>query len=121
MWGNPGMWAVAVGALGTIVPGAAVAVLLKPTLAPFALFGVNRRAWWVGLAIFVAACLPFGGMWLDYARVVSNSSLTITYSLWDYPAMALPIVAWLGRSGRSLTSYLPEIGRSRQSPELDGH
>ena len=50
---------------GIDADGPAVFALLKPSLAPFALFGANRRSWWVALAVLVAASVPFGGLWAE--------------------------------------------------------
>ena len=56
--GNPVIWSVAAMALGVVYWWPSVFVLLKPSLFPFALFGANRRSWWLALAVFVAMCLP---------------------------------------------------------------
>ena len=45
---------------------ASVLVFLKPTLAPFAFFGANRRSWWVALGALGLVSLLFLPMWLDY-------------------------------------------------------
>ena len=61
--GNPVIWsmaALAIAVIGGRTRFAAPFVLLKPSLAPFALFGANRRSWWLGLAAVVALCVPFG-------------------------------------------------------------
>ena len=58
--GNPLIWVAAAFAVGCAVAGPAVLVLIKPSLAPFALMGVNRRRWWIALAAFTLACVPFG-------------------------------------------------------------
>ena len=44
----------------------AVFALLKPSLAPFALFGASRRSWWIALAVLVAFSVPFGALWADW-------------------------------------------------------
>lgn len=97
-YGNPVMWLVPALAWGLIRGGWAVAILAKPTLAPFALAGVHRRGWWLALAVFVAASVPFGTMWLDWIVAVRNSGLPLTHSIWQVPLMLIPCVAWLGRS-----------------------
>lgn len=98
VYGNPVMWLLPALSWGLIRGGWAVAVLAKPTLAPFALAGVRRRGWWIGLAVFVAASLPFGTMWLDWIVAVRNSSIGVTHNIWQIPLMLIPVVAWLGRS-----------------------
>lgn len=99
--GNPILWVVAAMALATRWPSLAVLVLLKPSLFPFALIGIRRRTWWVGLVVLVLVSLPFGAMWLDYAKVLLNARhpLGLLYNLGQAPTMLLPVAAWLG-SGR---------------------
>lgn len=97
--GNPVIWAVAAVALGTLYRWPSVFALLKPSLFPFALFGANRRSWWLALAVFIAMSLPFGQMWGDWAASVVNSrGGGILYSSLEIPMLLLPIVAWLGRT-----------------------
>jgi hypothetical protein len=97
--GNPVIWAVAAMAVATAWRGAAPFALLKPSLAPFALFGVRDRAWWLGMAAFVALSVPFGGMWLDWVTTVLNArGGGLLYSALEAPMLALPFVAWLGRT-----------------------
>lgn len=102
-FGNPTMWIVA--ALAVTVTGrrwAAPFVLLKPTLAPFAAWGIRSRSWWIGLAALVAISLPFLPEWLTYASVLQNArngeQSSLLYSIWNVPAMLIPVVAWLGSS-----------------------
>lgn len=96
--GNPGMWAVAAVALGTVYGWPAVLVFLKPTLAPFALFGIRRRSWWLALLGLGLVSLLFAPMWFDYAQVVLNSRnpLGPLYSITDVPLLLIPLVAWAG-------------------------
>jgi hypothetical protein len=96
--GNPVIWSVAAMAIATAWRGAAPFSLLKPSLFPFALFGIRQRSWWVGLAIFIALCLPLGSLWLDWvASVVNSRGGGLLYSALEAPMVALPLVAWLGR------------------------
>jgi hypothetical protein len=96
--GNPVIWCVGALALGTLYLWPSVFVLLKPSLAPFALFGANRRSWWIALAVFVALCLPFGSLWADWvASVVNSRGGGILYSTLEIPMLLIPLVAWLGR------------------------
>lgn len=97
--GNPVIWAVAALSLGVLYLSPSVFVLLKPSLAPFALFGAHRRRWWIALAVFVALCLPFGALWADWLASVENSrGGGLLYSALEIPMLLLPIVAWLGRA-----------------------
>ena len=96
-YGNPGMWMVAFICLALWRPWAGPLVLLKPSLAPFALIGFGRRAWWISLAIVVLASIPFGSLWLDYLTVLRNSQVPLTYSLLDLPISLAPVLAYVGR------------------------
>ena len=100
--GNPVMWAMAALAVATIAGRtrfAAPFVLLKPSLAPFALFGANRRSWWVGLAVLGVMSLPFGSLWADWVASVLNSrGGGLLYSVLEVPMLLLPLVAWFGRT-----------------------
>jgi hypothetical protein len=97
--GNPVIWCIVALALATIWRGAAPFALLKPSLAPFAAFGIRDRAWWLGMAAFVALSVPFGSMWLDWLTSVVNSrGGGLLYSALEAPMLALPLVAWWGRT-----------------------
>jgi hypothetical protein len=100
--GNPVIWSMAAMAVAAIARSsrfAAPFVLLKPSLAPFALFGINRRSWWLGLAVFLALCLPFGSLWGDWvASVVNSRGGGLLYSALEIPMLLLPLVAWVGRT-----------------------
>jgi hypothetical protein len=97
--GNPVVWSMAAMALGVIYLWPSVFVLLKPSLAPFALFGANRRSWWLAAGAFVALCLPFGALWLDWLASVANSrGGGPLYSALEIPMLALPLVAWAART-----------------------
>lgn len=97
--GNPVIWSVAALALGVLWYWPSVFVLLKPSLAPFALLGANRRSWWIALAGLVIVSLPFGPLWVDWVTSVVNSrGGGILYSTLEVPMLLLPLVAWLGRT-----------------------
>ena len=97
--GNPVMWCVAALALGTLYRWPSVFVLLKTSLFPFALFGANRRSWWLGLGGLVLLSLPFGALWGEWvASVVNSRGGGVLYSALEIPMLLLPLVAWLGRS-----------------------
>jgi hypothetical protein len=98
--GNPFLWAAAAVALGTIRWWPAVGVLLKPSLAPFALLGVTRRSWWIALALLAAVNVPFAPMWPDYLVALRNAQHPFgpLYSVLEVPLLLLPIVAYLNRT-----------------------
>jgi hypothetical protein len=111
--GNPVIWMAAAMALGVVYAWPSVLVLIKPSLFPFALFGARRKAWWLALGLFALVCLPFGSLWIDWIHSVLNSQGGgLTYSSLEIPMLALPIIAWLGRT-RSVPS-------SDRRPDLAG-
>lgn len=100
--GNPVIWSMAAMAVAVVWRGGAPFALLKPSLFPFALFGIRRRSWWLGLAVFVAMSVPFGAMWGDWLTTVLNArGGGILYSALEAPMLALPLAAWLGRTRRN--------------------
>jgi hypothetical protein len=100
--GNPTLWMMAAVALGTRYGWPAVVLVLKPTLAPFALIGITGRSWWLALAALALLSLAFLPMWADYLAVASNvrTPMGALYSFNHVPALLIPVVAWLGRSER---------------------
>jgi hypothetical protein len=96
-YGNPGMWMVAFICLALWRAWAGPLILLKPSLAPFALLGFGRRSWFMALALVIVASIPFGSLWLDYLTVLGNSRVPLTYSLLDLPLTLAPVLAFLGR------------------------
>ncbi len=93
------MAAMAVATIARSSRFAAPFVLLKPSLAPFALFGITCRSWWLGLAVFVAMSVPFGTLWRDWLVSVLNSrGGGLLYSVLEIPILLLPLVAWAGRT-----------------------
>jgi hypothetical protein len=98
-YANPTMWIAAFVALGLRFGWPGVLVLLKPSLAPFALIGIRTRGWWIGLLMLAIASLPFLAMTIDYPRVLLDQrGSDLLYSGTSIPALALPVVAWLGRT-----------------------
>jgi len=98
--GNPVIWSMAAMALAVVGTSRAAApfVLLKPSLAPFALFGLNRRSWWLGAVVFVLLSIPFGAMWADWVTALRNSEGGgVLYSSLEIPMLLLPLAAWWGR------------------------
>jgi len=97
-YANPTLWIAAFVALGLRFQWPGVLVLLKPSLAPFALIGIRSRGWWIGLVVLGLASLPFLALTLDYPRIVLDSrGSSLLYSGTSIPIVILPIAAWLGR------------------------
>lgn len=98
-YANPTIWIAAFVALGLRFAWPGVLVLLKPSLAPFALIGIRSRGWWIGMVLLGLASLPFLAQTLDYPRILLDSrGSSLLYSGTSVPILALPIVAWLGRT-----------------------
>jgi hypothetical protein len=96
VFGNPGMWIVAFVAAGTVWAWPFALVLLKPTFAPIALLGANRRSWWVALAVLVVVSLPFGRLWIDWVVAVRNATdVSLAYNVPTIPLMIAPLIPWL--------------------------
>jgi hypothetical protein len=97
--GNTDMWvAAAMGVtLAWSVP-ASVLLVMKPSYLPLAIIGITWRSWWVAVVVVGAVCLLFAGLWLDYLTVLRGAPLDPWYSLLNSPYVAIPVVAWLGRT-----------------------
>ena len=106
LYGNTNMWVAAAVAAGVCWAWPSVLVLLKPSLLPFALFGSNRRSWWIALGLLVIVSLPFGTMWLDYVAAMRNANLGPLYALHTVPFFLAPLVAWVART-RDLPTERP--------------
>lgn len=99
--GNPVMYVAAAVALATRWRWVSILVLLKPTLAPFALWGVRERAWWVGLAAFglFSVTLWMLPQWFDYATAIRNLQVSDPLYLVDnIPFVLIPLIAYVSRS-----------------------
>jgi hypothetical protein len=84
LFANPSIWFAAFVAVATRWPAFGPLVLLKPTLAPFALVGIRHRAWWVTAALVAGSALISLPMWSDWLTVMRNvnaSPANWTYSL----------------------------------------
>ena len=107
--GNPVMWVLAAVALGRLAPWPSVFVLLKPSLFPFALFGIRHRSWWAAFAslVLVSAVLaPILPSWPEFVQVVRDAREPsgVLYSVLEVPMLLIPLIAGLGRTtpaGRS--------------------
>jgi hypothetical protein len=100
--GNPLLWVLAALFASVAFGTPASFVLLKPTLLPFALFGIWRRSWWLGLALLVVLSLPMLALDLTWLRVVLDTQdpMGPFTALHEMPCAAVPLAAWLA-SARS--------------------
>ena len=110
--GNPGIWIMAFMALGCWRRPLSVLVFLKPTLAPFAFFGANRRSWWIALAVLALVSLAFLPLWFDFARASLNArgGGGIFYSIGQAPMLLLPLAAWATSTRRRRDPSSPDAG-----------
>ena len=97
--GNPAMWFAAALAAGTLWAWPSVLIFLKPQLAVFALWGIHRRSWWLGLAVLAALSLLFLPLWPDWIVSVQNSRIGgVFHSVQQIPLFLWPVIVWIGRS-----------------------
>lgn len=110
--GNPGLWAVAALSLGTRYGWPSVGVLMKPSLAPFALVGITGRRWWVALLVAAAVSLPLLPLWTQYVSVLRNAQANngVLYSVDQIPAMLMVVAAWIGSSRRGPIATIAGLG-----------
>jgi hypothetical protein len=97
--GNPSMWMIAAMFAGVAWGWPSALLLLKPTLAPFSLLGIRRRAWWITVGVLALLSLPFGAMWLDYATALmtAQNARGLEYTMGEWPLMIAPMAAWVGQ------------------------
>jgi hypothetical protein len=122
---NPTVWIAGFIALGTVWRPAFALVLLKPSLFPFALFGVRSRGWWGAVGLLALASLLLAPMTIDYLRALFNARgpmATVFYSAGNLPLLAIPLVAWAGSTrGRRMPgpqhpSPLESSGATAETP-----
>ena len=96
-WGTPVFWLVPAVAWGGLLGWPAPFVLLKPTLAPFALVGLRRpRGFVLGIGLIAVLSLPLVGLWGDWFAAIRNSDLSPTYGLEQVVLLLIPLLAVLG-------------------------
>lgn len=92
------MWVAAFVALALRFGWPGALVLLKPSLAPFALIGARSRGWWLVALAMALISLP---MLQDYIAALRNNVGAfpgLDYSVQDIPFIAIPIIAWMART-----------------------
>jgi hypothetical protein len=102
--GNPAMWMMAALAVATRWRPMAAFLFLKPSVAPLALFGARDRRWWALIAGLVGVSLLFLPLDLQWLTAIVNGQgdqSGLLYSLRDVPLLAIPLVAWAGRSSQA--------------------
>lgn len=116
--GNPSLWIIAAAFAGVAWGWPSVLVLLKPTLALFALTGIRRRSWWIALGVLVLLSGPFGRMWMDYGTALLNAQNArgLEYTLGEWPLMIAPLAAWVGQQSRRRRDRPPAVGEGSEPP-----
>ena len=113
-WGTPVFWLVPVVAWGGLLGWPAPFVLLKPTLAPFALVGLRRpRGFLIGIVLLTVLSLPLIPLWWDWLAAVRNSDLSLTYGIEQVALLLIPTLAVIG-------STSPDARPRPASPALVG-
>ena len=121
--GNPVIWVTAAVALGTVYAWPAVFVLLKPSLFPFAVIGIQRRSWWIALGGLGLVSLLFLPMWSDFFTAIVNSQNPsgLAYSIGEVPTLLAPVVAALASTrGTVVIPRLSAVRRERLATEPTG-
>lgn len=116
--GNPSLWMIAAAFAGVAWAWPSALLLLKPTLAPFALIGIRHRSWWVAVGVLVVLSVPFGALWRDYLTALVNAQNPrgLEYTLGEWPLMIAPMGAWVGQQtmrrngGTSGADVRPDAG-----------
>ena len=98
LWGNTNLWLTAALTLALTGGPWAALFLVKPSLGVLALVGIHRRSWWRTTALIAAISIPFGFLWVDWAKVLLHSPADLTYGLRNLPWVLIPVIAWAGRS-----------------------
>lgn len=107
VFANPALWIAAFVAAGLWYRWPAALVVLKPSVAPFALIGVASRAWWATMVVVGALSLPVLSETLLYPGVILRADLDLAYSFANVPLLLVPVLAWLART----RSGPPLLGR----------
>jgi hypothetical protein len=112
-YGNTEMWTTAFVALACRWSFPALAIAVKPTTLPVALLFCRDRRWWIALAVLIAACLPFGLLWVDWLNAMQNlEGVSPLYSLGAPSWLAFIGVAWLGRRREVAEPSRPDSPRA---------
>jgi hypothetical protein len=102
---NSTMFVTAAVAAGLVFGWPFALIVAKPSFLVLPFAGARRRSWWIASIIMVVACIPFGGLWLDWLAVVRNSPGDATYSMSSVPDALIPVVAWLGATRHRPTFF----------------
>lgn len=105
IYGSSTMWAVALICIGLRHPAAMAALAFKPVDAFLAVLYVRRRSFWLGLGVVALLAIPFGDLWVEWWRAITNiDGGTPLRNITGVPLLLIPVVAWLGRNRRRVLS-----------------
>jgi hypothetical protein len=108
VYGNTDLWNAAALAVACRWAPAALFLAIKPTVFPLALLFARDRRWWLAAGVVALLALPFGTHWLDWLTAMTNlESRGLLYSLNAFALLAIPLVAYFGRTGPRVTTSSP--------------
>jgi hypothetical protein len=119
--GNPVMWVAAGMGLAMHRSWWALAVFVKPSLFPFAIWGIRERSWWVGAAVLGLASLAVLPLTLEWFAVILNARghwAGFLYGLPNAPLLLVPVAAWFFRSDRVRDVSVPARNDERSGAVL---
>jgi hypothetical protein len=116
IYGSSTMWSMAFIALGFRYPAAFALIVFKPIDCFVWLLAFRKRAFWIGLVVVGLAAIPFGDLWIEWVRATLNISATPLRNITGWAMLAVPVVAWLGRTDRS-HGVVVEVGVRPGEPQ----
>ena len=114
--GNTDLWMWGLFAAGVKWGWPAAFMGLKPSAAYGALVGVRDRRFWLACLGLGLASIPFGGLWVEWVRVILHSPGTILYSIGNVVMYSIPLVARLGADQMPAEHGLGVHGRAADRP-----
>lgn len=107
--GNPLWWFMAIEFAAVAWRWPASLALFKPSLFPFALFGIRERRWWLGAGALALLSLPFLPLTFTWIRVLIDSQGRggLLYSVLEFPYALIPLVAWAGSAKAPWFGFSP--------------
>jgi hypothetical protein len=94
--GNTDMWAWAFFAAGVRWGWPLAFLAIKPSLAVMGFVGIRDPSTRRAALLMAIACVPFGGLWIDWLHVLANSPGSLLYSAHNAWMFAIPLVARIG-------------------------
>ena len=95
--GNTDLWAWGIFAAGVKWGWPVAFLAIKPSVAFAAIVGIRHRWTWAAGSLVLFASIPFGGLWVEWVRVMLNSPGSLLYSAGNLWIFLIPVLAKLGR------------------------